>query len=131
MKIARVEAVPLRIPVNFSAIGIDHEETASFTYVAPAALAADTRIWKFGPIPGDPTPQWYDIPSTVAGNIITFTVTDGGLGDDDLMANGIIVDPHGPAHTTTEIPTLSERSLILLAGLLALAALAILRRRLG
>lgn len=33
MKIARVEAVPLRIPVNFSAIGVDHDETASLTYV--------------------------------------------------------------------------------------------------
>ena len=33
MKIARVEAVPLRIPVNFSAIGVDHDDTASLTYV--------------------------------------------------------------------------------------------------
>ena len=33
MKIARVEAVPLRIPVDFAAIGVDHKETASFTYV--------------------------------------------------------------------------------------------------
>ena len=33
MKIARIEAVPLRIPVNFSAIGIDHDEMASLTYV--------------------------------------------------------------------------------------------------
>jgi L-alanine-DL-glutamate epimerase-like enolase superfamily enzyme len=33
MKIARVEAIPLKIPVNFSAIGIDHAETNSLTYV--------------------------------------------------------------------------------------------------
>lgn len=33
MKISRVEAIPLRIPVNFSSIGIDHDEIASFTYV--------------------------------------------------------------------------------------------------
>jgi L-alanine-DL-glutamate epimerase-like enolase superfamily enzyme len=33
MKIVRVEAIPLHIPVNFSAIGIDHDEMASLTYV--------------------------------------------------------------------------------------------------
>ncbi len=33
MKITRVEAIPLRIPVNFSSIGVDLDETASFTYV--------------------------------------------------------------------------------------------------
>ena len=33
MKIARVEAVPLRIPVDFQSIGVHHPTTASFTYV--------------------------------------------------------------------------------------------------
>ncbi|MDC0032988.1 mandelate racemase/muconate lactonizing enzyme family protein [Alphaproteobacteria bacterium] len=33
MKIVRIEAIPLWIPVNFSSIGVDHEEFTSFTYV--------------------------------------------------------------------------------------------------
>ncbi len=62
---------------------------------------------------------------------MTFEVTDGGPGDGDLAADGVILDPGGPAvPITVEIPTLSEGALIVLAGLLALAALAILRRRL-
>jgi hypothetical protein len=31
-------------------------------------------------------------------NVITITLTDGGLGDDDLSGNGIIVDQGGPGN---------------------------------
>ncbi|MGB0577862.1 MAG: hypothetical protein ACPGPC_17190 [Alphaproteobacteria bacterium] len=33
MKIARVEAIPLRIPVNFEELGIDHPGHNSITHV--------------------------------------------------------------------------------------------------
>jgi rhodanese-related sulfurtransferase len=40
---------------------------------------------------------WYQ-PTNLrtAGNTVSYTVTDGGPGDDDLTANGVIRDPNGP-----------------------------------
>ena len=35
-------------------------------------------------------------PATFAGNTVNLSITDGGLGDDDLTANGTIVDAGGP-----------------------------------
>lgn len=64
-------------------------------------------------------PHWYMyiLPATVAGNTVTFTITDGGLGDDDLTPNGAIFDQGGAG--AAGIPTLSEWTLILLGLLLA------------
>jgi hypothetical protein len=35
-------------------------------------------------------------------NVITITLVDGGLGDDDLTANGVIVDQGGPGNPPSE-----------------------------
>lgn len=116
--------------------------TASFTWKLPSELPPDTQYWKYGPTPDKPTPHWYELPATVAGNTITFNVTDGGLGDNDLTVNGIIVDPSGPGvsgvippppppppRSVKPIPFLKPEILMLLSGLLALAALSAIRRR--
>ena len=105
--------------------------TAEFTYEAPSVLERATEYWKYGPTPDDPTPHWYEIPSTLMGNRVTFRITDGGRGDDDLTVNGTIVDRGGPALTVpaVEIPTLGTTSLVLLACLLGLAAAVVSRRR--
>jgi uncharacterized repeat protein (TIGR01451 family) len=59
------------------------------------------QFFKFGS-----TPHWYAFspydPSTdtgaeIVGNEIILHLVDGQLGDDDLSANGVIVDPGGPA----------------------------------
>ena len=69
------------------------------------------------------------------GNTITLTIKDGGEGDNDLVANGVIDDPGGPALPKAAptgaqaIPTLSEWGLALLAGMLGLFSLGALRRR--
>ena len=73
------------------------------------------------------------MPATLTGNTATFTLTDGGLGDDDLTVNGSIIDDGGvgvPATdiSTTDIPTLSEWALLLLAGLLGLFGMRRVRR---
>ena len=106
--------------------------TATLTWELPSVLPPGTVYWKYGPTAADPTPHWYPYPAAIAGNLVTFSVTDGGDGDNDLAANGTIVDPSGPGVPTQsilEIPTLAPGSLALLAGLLALGALALLRRR--
>lgn len=85
----------------------------------PTALPAGTAYWKYGPTPSNPSPTWYQMPATIAGNTATFTITDGGLGDDDLTANGGIVDQGGPGvPDTVDIPTLSEWAMLLLLSLL-------------
>jgi len=74
----------------------------TFTVDAGEPLPPTAQWWKLGPTLADRGPHWYVIPSTVSGSKITFTIEDGGLGDDDLMMNGSISDlgmiatPNGP-----------------------------------
>ncbi len=68
----------------------------------PPGVTINT-YWKFGPEPGNPTPHWYEFlfdgttGATFSGNVITLHLVDGLRGDDDLTANGVIVDPGAPA----------------------------------
>ena len=109
--------------------------TANVTITYPQPLPANTQYWKFGPTPGNATPHWYTLPATVSGNVVTIAITDGGLGDDDLAANGSIIDQGGPgvpgvvAAPPADIPTLSTATIVTLV--LALAALAALQRPAG
>ena len=108
--------------------------TLAFTIVYPQSLPPGTVYWKYGPTALTPAPHWYPLPATIVGNTVTFSITDGGLGDDDLAANGVIVDqggpgiPAGPGLPTLKIPTLSEWSLLGLAALLAVFGAFALRR---
>lgn len=97
----------------------------------PGALPAGAAYWKYGPTPGQASPHGYRWPqATIAGDTVTFTLTDGGLGDTDLAANGTIVDPGGPAvAAVAEIPTLSEWARLMLLGLLVGMAGWTLRRQ--
>ena len=53
------------------------------------ALSAGATYWKAA----DP---WYEIEdATITGSVVEFSITDGGPGDDDGIANGQIVDPSG------------------------------------
>ena len=78
--------------------------------------------WKYGPTPDNSTPHWYPLPVSIQGNVITFSIVDGGLGDDDLTANGTIVDQGGPGGGggggATSVPTLSEWAMFALVMLL-------------
>ncbi|HUS04205.1 MAG TPA: choice-of-anchor U domain-containing protein, partial [Dehalococcoidia bacterium] len=59
-----------------------------------------TQYWKYGPTKGNNDDHWYQIPigDDNGDEVITITITDGGLGDDDLDANGEIVDQGGPGY---------------------------------
>jgi hypothetical protein len=72
----------------------------------------------------------------IEGNTISYAIQDGGKGDDDLTANGIIRDPGGPgtgllpaAGGIESIPTLNEWAMALLATLLALSAVRARRKQ--
>ena len=107
---------------DFSTTACAAGSTLSFTITYPAALSPGTVYWKYGPRPGPLPTGWYVLPATIAGNTATFTITDGGVGDDDLVANGTIVDQGGPGSgpggAATSVPTLSEWAIVLLALLL-------------
>ncbi|MDP4028898.1 MAG: IPTL-CTERM sorting domain-containing protein [Gallionella sp.] len=125
--------------LNTGAIGT----AATITITYPAALPVGAVYWKYGPSPagynctgaGCAAAHWYQMPpaqAVVAGNTITLTITDGGVGDDDLAANGVIVDQGGsgvPDGGVAGIPTLSEWALLALAGLMGLLGMGALRRR--
>ena len=73
----------------------------------------------------------------ITGNTVTFKVTDGGTGDNDLDINSVIKDPGGVAinkvgpvaGATTPVPTLGDAARSLLALLLAGAAALVFRRQ--
>jgi trimeric autotransporter adhesin len=108
--------------------------TITMIVIYPTALPAGTQYWKYGPTAAQPTPHWYTLPATIAGNTATFSITDGGLGDDDLVANGTFVDQGGPGApgapgASAAIPTLGEWALIVLAAMLAASGLAVAASR--
>jgi len=115
---------------DFTTTGCTAASTITMTVTYPNPLAAGTQYWKYGPTPTDPVPHWYVLPATIVGNTATFSITDGQLGDDDLVANGTIVDQGGPGAGAGggggSIPTLSEWAMMLLA--LAMMAFAARRR---
>ena len=108
--------------------------TITITY--PGTLPPGVQYWKYGPTPTDQSPHWYVLPGVVfTANTATLTITDGGFGDDDLLANSMIVDQGGPAYSaysdsaTKAIPTLSEWGMMLLSGLIAMFGFLTMRRR--
>lgn len=69
------------------------------------AVPIGSQYWKYGPTPDDPNPQhptphWYQITlgSNDGDNVIQIPLVDGGLGDDDLTANEVIIDQGGPGN---------------------------------
>lgn len=106
--------------------------TVSVTVTYPNPIPPGAQYYKFGPEPGNPTPHYYIIPATINGNSVTFSVTDGGVGDSDGAANGSITDPGGIGLVALTagvqgIPTLGEWALLLL--MLGMGTMAGLRMR--
>ena len=82
---------------DFSVAQCNPGDTLTFSVVYPN-LPANVQFYKYGATQADPQPHWYQLPATIntATHTITFSITDGGLGDDDLSVNGAITDPGGP-----------------------------------
>jgi len=66
--------------------------------------------YKYGPTPDDPTAHWYEFMfdgqtgAVIVGNVIRLHFVDGLRGDDDLTANGVIVEPGAPVTTDGNPP---------------------------
>jgi hypothetical protein len=101
--------------------------TVQITIDYPPGAFTGAAYWKFGPTSSNTEPHWYELSARSGSGSVSFSITDGGLGDGDFQsgANGRIVDPGGPVvrESPIAVPTLHPLSLWLLAALLAIAAL--------
>jgi len=115
--------------------------TAIVTMTFPSPLPMGTQYWKYGPTPSDPTDHWYQLPvgDNDGDNVITITLFDGGVGDDNIVApDGVIVDQGGPglpavpvggeAHTVNKLAILAPW-IALAAAIIAGATIFMRRRR--
>ena len=82
---------------RFNVGNIKPGATVTLDLFFPEELPPETTYWKFGKTSETPVSHWYMIPCTIDGNRLTISIEDGGLGDDDLIANGKIQDDGGPS----------------------------------
>lgn len=82
----------------FTISGLGSGQTINVTITLPQNLSQTARYWNYGATSEIQTPHWYRIPiaSNNGDNVITIQLQDGGIGDDDLKANGIITSAGGP-----------------------------------
>jgi uncharacterized repeat protein (TIGR01451 family) len=79
---------------SFDITGLTPGQTVVVTITLPDNVPVGTQYWKYHASEGG----WIPIPmgSDDGDEVITITLVDGGLGDDDGAANGVIVDQGGP-----------------------------------
>ncbi len=88
--------------------------TARISITWPQSFEGET-YFKYGRVAGAAAANLYRPANlVVTGNTVSFDVTDGGSGDDDLAVNGEVSDPSGPFFRLT-IPTLNGWMLMLLS----------------
>lgn len=82
----------------FNISGLGSGQTINVTITLPQNLSQNARYWNYGATSDIQTPHWYRIPiaSNNGDNVISIQMQDGGFGDDDLNANGIITSAGGP-----------------------------------
>ena len=93
----------LEFPHGFFSFNITlpsaNHTSAIVTMTFPSPLPVGTQYWKYGPTPSNPTDHWYQLPigDDDGDKVITITLVDGGLGDDNVVApDVVIVDQGGP-----------------------------------
>ena len=86
----------------FVITGVTPGGAASVSIAYPAAIPTGAQYWKV--IDGN----WTDVTSLLGSddgdNVLVLALTDGGLGDEDGLANGVIVDPGGVGSSTPTAP---------------------------
>jgi CSLREA domain-containing protein len=126
---------------QFTAVNCVGSISVNVTF--PTVFTGTEEYLKYGPTPGPVAAHWYALGAAnnlvLSGHAATFTIADGGLGDDDLTVNGTIVDQGGPAVPAgtggnpgggvVPTPALSTWALWMLSGLLVLAGVAQSKRR--
>jgi hypothetical protein len=110
---------------TFRITGLGVGQTVTVTVTLPSDLPTTASYWKYHASEGG----WIQIPigSNDGDNVITITLVDGGLGDDDGIANGVIVDQGGPGTSRAAAPVggvlMAVNKLAVLVPYLALVGL--------
>jgi len=87
----------------FTATNVAAGGSLSVTLLLPPAAPAPECYYQYGPTPDGQPSHWYRFDydgatgAEVYSDRIVLHFVDGGRGDADLTANGVIVDPGGPA----------------------------------
>ena len=87
---------------EFSVQGLAPGSATTVELLLPDGLAIDS-YYKFGPTPSNGTDHWYDFAWDDLTGVEIFEgkldlhFIDGSRGDDDLAANGTVIEPGGPA----------------------------------
>jgi DNA-binding beta-propeller fold protein YncE len=86
---------------SFTIAGLVPGQTVTVDIQLPSNVPIGSEYWKYQTGFG-----WFSIPidSDNGDNVISITLTDGGVGDADGVANGVIVDPGGPLFVVPETP---------------------------
>jgi hypothetical protein len=90
---------------DFQVVNLSPGATTQMVVTLPGSMTAQ-GYGKYGPTPANSTPHYYEfarddalgVGATVKANVITVKLRDGALGDDDLTADGVIVDAGGPSY---------------------------------
>ncbi|MBT8356716.1 MAG: hypothetical protein KJO61_02990, partial [Deltaproteobacteria bacterium] len=86
---------------DFTITGLAPGASTTVTLYCPVG-AAPTTYYRYGPTPTNLADHWYEFDfdgttgAQINANVITLNFVDGDRGDDDLIANGTIVDAGGP-----------------------------------
>jgi hypothetical protein len=113
---------------SFDITGLSAGQTVTVTLTLPDSIPVGAQYWKYHASEGG----WVRIPmgSDDGDNVITITLTDGGLGDDDGVADGVIVDQGGPGSSSSiPVPEFNTVGLLALIGLLAVVLLSRVRKK--
>jgi hypothetical protein len=89
---------------DFNIVDLEPGEHLTVQMILPVTVSAPNSYWRYGKTPDTPTVHWYlwmydpktDTGAQINGHVITLHFVDGARGDDDLTANGTIVDPGAP-----------------------------------
>jgi hypothetical protein len=77
---------------SFTITGLTPGQTVTVTIHLPTTVSPGSQYWKCQ------NGLWFSVPTTIVdSHTISITLTDGGTGDADGTANGVIVDPGGLA----------------------------------
>lgn len=89
--------------IEFEVTGLSLGASVDVELGFPEGLPEGATYWKFGPRHGNAQPHWFQLDSTVVGNTMRFTLTDGEDGDTDLRRDGTIVDPGAIGVASTSV----------------------------
>jgi len=118
---------------SFNITGLEDGQTAIVTITFPENIPIGAQYWKYGPNGSTNNPQperWYPVPigDDDGDNVITIQLTDGGIGDDDGVEDGVIVDQGGIGNPRAKVPALTPIGLVVLIGLLSIIATSMILR---